>query len=49
MIGKDETVGLYETTDKGEIWIFNDNSGRGGQAVYNALGLKAPAKIEKTS
>ncbi|WP_016937433.1 iron-hydroxamate ABC transporter substrate-binding protein [Bacillus siamensis] len=47
VIGKDETVGLYETTDKGEIWIFNDNSGRGGQAVYNALGLKAPANIEK--
>ncbi len=31
VIGKGETVGLYETTDKGEIWIFNDNSGRGGK------------------
>lgn len=27
--------------------MFNDNGGRGGQAVYNALGLKAPEKIQK--
>lgn len=27
--------------------MFNDNGGRGGQAVYNALGLKAPEKIEQ--
>ncbi|MBY8911951.1 iron-hydroxamate ABC transporter substrate-binding protein [Bacillus sp. YC2] len=47
VISKDATFGLFESTDKGELWVFNDNSGRGGQAVYNALGLKAPAKVEK--
>ncbi|MCP6680703.1 iron-hydroxamate ABC transporter substrate-binding protein [Bacillus nakamurai] len=47
VISKDATFGLYESTDKGELWVFNDHSGRGGQAVYNALGLKAPPKVEK--
>ncbi|MCY8753013.1 iron-hydroxamate ABC transporter substrate-binding protein [Bacillus inaquosorum] len=46
-IDKDATFGIYENTDKGEFWVFNDNGGRGGQAVYNALGLKAPEKIEQ--
>ncbi|MED4802994.1 iron-hydroxamate ABC transporter substrate-binding protein [Bacillus atrophaeus] len=47
VIDKDATFGLYENTDKGEFWAFNDNAGRGGQAIYNALGLKAPKKIEQ--
>ncbi|MDO8227346.1 iron-hydroxamate ABC transporter substrate-binding protein [Bacillus cabrialesii] len=47
VIDKDATFGIYENTDKGEFWVFNDNGGRGGQAVYNALGLKAPEKIEQ--
>ncbi|WP_276732555.1 iron-hydroxamate ABC transporter substrate-binding protein [Bacillus sp. (in: firmicutes)] len=47
VIDKDATFGIYENTDKGEFWVFNDNGGRSGQAVYNALGLKAPAKIEQ--
>ncbi|WP_337103745.1 iron-hydroxamate ABC transporter substrate-binding protein [Paenibacillus sp. YIM B09110] len=44
VIDENATVGLYELTDKGELWIFGDNGGRGGQAVYNALKLKMPAK-----
>ncbi|MGO0059128.1 ABC transporter substrate-binding protein [Brevibacillus fluminis] len=42
IVDPNATVGLYELTDKGEIWIFGDNAGRGGQAVYNALQLKMP-------
>jgi iron complex transport system substrate-binding protein len=41
VIDQDATFGIYENT------VFNDNGGRGGQAVYNALGLKAPEKIEQ--
>ncbi|KAA6447260.1 iron-hydroxamate ABC transporter substrate-binding protein [Bacillus swezeyi] len=47
VVDKNATFGIYENTDKGKLWVFNDNGGRGGQAVYNALGLKAPEKIEK--
>ncbi|WP_088832032.1 iron-hydroxamate ABC transporter substrate-binding protein [Paenibacillus tyrfis] len=42
VIDPNATVGLYELTDKGTLWIFGDNAGRGGQTVYNALGLKMP-------
>lgn len=42
VIDENATFGLYELTDKGELWIFGDNAGRGGQAVYNALKLKMP-------
>ncbi|GGG64025.1 ABC transporter substrate-binding protein [Paenibacillus radicis (ex Gao et al. 2016)] len=45
IIDENATFGLYELTDKGELWVFGDNAGRGGQAVYNALGLKMPEKI----
>ena len=31
-------------TDKGDLWIFGDNAGRGGQALYNALQFKMPHK-----
>ena len=43
VVDENATFGLYELTDKGELWIFGDNAGRGGQAVYNALKLKMPA------
>ncbi|HJF31876.1 MAG TPA: ABC transporter substrate-binding protein [Sporosarcina psychrophila] len=42
MIDADATFGIYELTDKGELWIFGDNAGRGGQALYNALELNMP-------
>ncbi|OJF17202.1 MAG: hypothetical protein A6D91_08580 [Bacillaceae bacterium G1] len=48
VIDENATVGLYELTDKGELWMFGDNAGRGGQAVYHALQLKMPEKAAAT-
>ncbi|QOS79801.1 iron-hydroxamate ABC transporter substrate-binding protein [Paenibacillus sp. JNUCC31] len=45
IVDENTTVGLYELTDKGDLWTFGDNAGRGGQAVYNALKLKMPSKV----
>lgn len=42
IIAADATFGIYELTDKGDLWIFGDNAGRGGQALYNALQLNMP-------
>jgi len=42
VIDADATFGIYELTDKGDLWIFGDNAGRGGQALYNALELNMP-------
>ncbi|MFJ7935659.1 ABC transporter substrate-binding protein [Sporosarcina sp. NPDC096371] len=44
VIAADATFGIYELTDKGDLWIFGDNAGRGGQALYNALELNMPHK-----
>ncbi|GGD96223.1 ABC transporter substrate-binding protein [Paenibacillus nasutitermitis] len=44
VIDENATLGLYELTDKGDLWIFGDNAGRGGQAVYDALKFKMPHK-----
>ncbi|MCP3747156.1 MULTISPECIES: ABC transporter substrate-binding protein [Paenibacillus] len=44
VIDEKATFGLYELTDKHALWIFGDNAGRGGQAVYNALKLNMPKK-----
>jgi len=43
-IDPNATFGIYELTDKGDLWIFGDNAGRGGQVLYNALQLKMPHK-----
>ncbi|UFJ39445.1 iron-hydroxamate ABC transporter substrate-binding protein [Brevibacillus humidisoli] len=45
VIDENATFGLYELTDKGDLWIFGNNAGRGGQAVYNALQLRMPEKM----
>lgn len=45
VIDENATFGLYELTNKGDLWIFGDNAGRGGQAVYNALKLKMSPKL----
>lgn len=45
-IDRNATFGLYEITDKGELWTFGENSGRAGQAIYNALELNMPEKIK---
>lgn len=47
VIGEDDTFGIYELTNKGEFWVFNDNGGRGGQVLYNAFDLHAPDRIEE--
>ncbi|MBN2984064.1 iron-hydroxamate ABC transporter substrate-binding protein [Cohnella algarum] len=44
VVDENATFGIYELTDKGELWTFGDNAGRGGQALYNALKLKMPEK-----
>lgn len=44
IVKADDTFGIYELTDKGELWTFGDNAGRGGQVLYNALQLKMPKK-----
>ncbi|NGZ75176.1 iron-hydroxamate ABC transporter substrate-binding protein [Saccharibacillus alkalitolerans] len=46
VVDENATFGLYEITDKGELWTFGENSGRAGQAIYNALQLKMPEKIK---
>lgn len=47
IIDENATFGIYELTPKNELYAFGDNAGRGGQALYNALGLKAPEVIQK--
>ncbi|RFB33113.1 AraC family transcriptional regulator [Brevibacillus sp. VP] len=40
----DATFSIFELTTK-SIHVYGDNFGRGGQAVYQALGFKPPAPI----
>ena len=47
IIDANASFGIYELTDKGELWIFGDNAGRGGQALYNALQLNMPNENEE--
>lgn len=44
IIDPEDTFGIYELTNKGELWMFGDNFGRGGQVLYNALHLNMPDK-----
>lgn len=46
IIDENATFGLYELTDKGDLWMFGDNAGRGGQPIYNALQLQSPAMFD---
>ena len=48
VIDEGDTFGIYELTDKGDLWIFGDHAGRGGQALYNALQLKMPHKNDNS-
>lgn len=43
-IPADASFSIIEITDK-SMWVYGDNFGRGGQAVYSALGRKPPAAI----
>ncbi|WP_022792634.1 ABC transporter substrate-binding protein [Marinococcus halotolerans] len=46
-IDEDDTFGIYELTENDELYVFGANGGRGGQAIYNALDLNAPEKIQE--
>ena len=48
VIDEGDTFGIYELTDNGDLWIFGDHAGRGGQALYNALQLKMPHKNDNS-
>lgn len=45
-IGEDVTVSVLETMGK-ETYIYGKNWGRGTEIIYQALGIKAPEKVEK--
>ncbi|QQK75560.1 ABC transporter substrate-binding protein [Salicibibacter cibarius] len=45
-VAEDATFGLYEITNDNELYVFGENFGRGGQALYDALDLEAPDIIE---
>lgn len=46
VINENTTFGIYELTPDDKLYVFGANFGRGGQALYHALGLKAPEIIE---
>jgi len=45
-IGEDATVTVLEPYGK-DLYIYGNNWGRGTEILYQALGLKAPEKVEK--
>lgn len=47
IVDENATFGLFELVEPGDLWIFGDNAGRGGQAVYNALATKCRTKTAK--
>ncbi|GEK57254.1 hypothetical protein CHL76_02840 [Marinococcus halophilus] len=46
-IDEGDTFGIYELTNNDELYVFGANGGRGGQAIYNALDLSPPEKIQE--
>jgi len=42
----DKTVSLFETSQKA-VYVYGDKQGRGGDILYNLLGMKAPEIVEK--
>jgi len=44
VVPADSTFGLYEIMGT-SLYVYGDGFGRGGQAIYNLLGLQAPARI----
>lgn len=46
-VEENASVGIYELTPDDKLYVFGENFGRGGQAVYHALGFKAPERIEE--
>ncbi|MCM3761376.1 iron-hydroxamate ABC transporter substrate-binding protein [Alkalihalobacillus oceani] len=48
VIDKNETVVILEITEK-ELFLFGTSYGRGGELLYNELGLRAPDKVEEVA
>ena len=44
VVPADSTFGLYEIMGT-SLYVYGDGFGRGGQAIYNLLGLQAPKRI----
>lgn len=45
-IGEDATVSVLESDNK-QIYVFGNNWARGTEILYQAMGLKMPAKVEE--
>lgn len=45
-IGEDATAMVFETYGK-DMYVYGQNWGRGTEVIYQALGLKAPEKVNK--
>ena len=42
----DKTISLFETSQKA-VYVYGDKQGRGGDILYNLLGMNAPEIVEK--
>lgn len=47
-IGEDATVSVIENFDK-DLYVFGDHWGRGTEVLYQAMGLKMPDKVKKST
>ncbi|WP_163100666.1 iron-hydroxamate ABC transporter substrate-binding protein [Peribacillus alkalitolerans] len=45
-IGEDKTFMVFESFGK-DLYVYGNNWGRGTEVIYQALGLKAPEKLEQ--
>ncbi|WP_312112806.1 AraC family transcriptional regulator [Brevibacillus reuszeri] len=45
VVPSDATFTVMEEQPKGEIYVFGERFGRGGQAIYQVLGRKLPQKV----
>ncbi|MFC7440336.1 iron-hydroxamate ABC transporter substrate-binding protein [Laceyella putida] len=46
VIGEDASATVFETFGK-DLYVYGKNWGRGTEVIYQALGLKAPKKVEQ--
>ncbi|MNO89708.1 Iron(3+)-hydroxamate-binding protein YxeB precursor [compost metagenome] len=42
----DKKFSIFESNQKGGVWVYGDKWGRGGDMVYSQLGFKAPDVIQ---
>jgi iron complex transport system substrate-binding protein len=42
----DKKFSIFESNQKGGVWVYGDKWGRGGDIVYSQLGFKAPDVIQ---